>query len=100
MKSMGLPNRWVLWIYVCLKSSSSSVHVNGSPTGEFQNFKGLRQSNLLSPLFFILVKEGLHIAIDDAKGVGLFTRVDVGRDDLKISHLLYVDGCSFHWRLD
>lgn len=38
----GLPSKWCLWQKDCLHSTSVSVLVNGSPTGEFTMEKGLR----------------------------------------------------------
>ena len=42
MEKLGLCSRWISWIKNCLKSSTISILVNGSPTGEFKPEKGLR----------------------------------------------------------
>nr|GEV65319.1 RNA-directed DNA polymerase, eukaryota, reverse transcriptase zinc-binding domain protein [Tanacetum cinerariifolium] len=42
LKKFGFGNKWCNWIQCCLKSSRGSILVNGSPTDEFQFFKGLR----------------------------------------------------------
>ncbi|GJX83607.1 RNA-directed DNA polymerase, eukaryota, reverse transcriptase zinc-binding domain protein [Tanacetum coccineum] len=42
LKKFGFGNKWCNWIQCCLKSSRGSILVNGSPTEEFQFFKGLR----------------------------------------------------------
>ncbi|KAK9073992.1 hypothetical protein SSX86_006587 [Deinandra increscens subsp. villosa] len=65
-ETMCFPEKWRLWIMGCLASSHSSVLVNGSPTDEFQHFRGVRQGDPLSPFLFILGMEALHIASQNA----------------------------------
>nr|GEU69815.1 hypothetical protein [Tanacetum cinerariifolium] len=48
LKKFGFGEKWCKWIRECLRSSWGSVIVNGSPTEEFQFFKGLKQGDLLS----------------------------------------------------
>ncbi|GKA65576.1 RNA-directed DNA polymerase, eukaryota, reverse transcriptase zinc-binding domain protein [Tanacetum coccineum] len=43
LKKFGFEERWCSWIQGCLKSFRGSVIVNGSPTKEFQFYKGLKQ---------------------------------------------------------
>ncbi|GJZ75704.1 RNA-directed DNA polymerase, eukaryota [Tanacetum coccineum] len=50
---------------------------------------GLRQGDPLSPFLFILVMEGLSVAIKDAISAGLFQGATIG--SLQISHLLFAD---------
>ncbi|GKA48843.1 RNA-directed DNA polymerase, eukaryota, reverse transcriptase zinc-binding domain protein [Tanacetum coccineum] len=64
--SLGFGVKWRSWIKACLKSSRTSILVNGSPTSEFIVKRGLRQGDTLSPFLFILVMEGLHVAFKDA----------------------------------
>ncbi|GJV42827.1 hypothetical protein Tco_1427363 [Tanacetum coccineum] len=52
------------------KSSRASILVNGSPTSEFSLKRGLRQGDPLSPFLFIIVMEGLHIALKDGLTIG------------------------------
>jgi len=51
--------QWIKWIKGCLKSSTISVLVNGSPTWEFAPTKGLRQRDPLTPFLFLIVVDGL-----------------------------------------
>ncbi|GJS40561.1 putative RNA-directed DNA polymerase, eukaryota, reverse transcriptase zinc-binding domain protein [Tanacetum coccineum] len=69
----------------------TSILVNGRPTSEFSVKRGLRQGDPLSPFLFILVVEGLHIALSEATHTGLIQGVKMGSSDIIISHILYVD---------
>ncbi|GKC98084.1 RNA-directed DNA polymerase, eukaryota, partial [Tanacetum coccineum] len=55
LNKFGFGHKWRGWIRSCLYSSRGSIVVNGSPTEEFQFFKGLKQGDPLSPFLFILV---------------------------------------------
>ncbi|GJY59947.1 RNA-directed DNA polymerase, eukaryota, reverse transcriptase zinc-binding domain protein [Tanacetum coccineum] len=86
LKKFDFGDRWCRWIQDCLRSSWGSVIVNGSPTEEFQFFKGLKQGDLLSPFIFILIMESLHI---------LFQRVVDTDSSMQLSHMFYVDDAVF-----
>nr|GFA47727.1 hypothetical protein [Tanacetum cinerariifolium] len=51
LRKFGFGDKWCTWIRSCLQSSRGSVIVNGSPTEEFQFYKGLKQGDPLSPFF-------------------------------------------------
>lgn len=51
---MNFCSKWIDCIWCCLKSSSSSILVNGSPIEEFSIHRGLRQGVLLEPFYFWL----------------------------------------------
>nr|GEY66376.1 hypothetical protein [Tanacetum cinerariifolium] len=69
-------------------NARSSVLVNGSPTAEFELFRGLRQGDPLSQFLFILATKGLHALTCKAGELGLFTGATFGRDNMSISHLM------------
>nr|GFB35938.1 RNA-directed DNA polymerase, eukaryota [Tanacetum cinerariifolium] len=48
LKKFGFREKWCKWIQSCLHSSRGSVIVNGSPTKEFQFYKGSRVGGLMS----------------------------------------------------
>ncbi|GJS46284.1 putative RNA-directed DNA polymerase, eukaryota, reverse transcriptase zinc-binding domain protein [Tanacetum coccineum] len=85
---LGFGTNWRSWIQSCLHSSKSSILVNGSPTSEFLIKRGLRQGDPLSPFLFIIVMEGLHIALQNAVDIGRAS----GMSTCPLSHCSGVPG--------
>src|SRR3954464_12154097 len=54
---MGFQKKWRRWILECLKNSTISILVNGSPVKEFKVGGGLSQGDTLSLFIFLLVIE-------------------------------------------
>nr|GEX14542.1 RNA-directed DNA polymerase, eukaryota [Tanacetum cinerariifolium] len=79
---------------MCLKSSRGSIVINGSPTEEFQYFRGLKQGDPLSPFLFILVMESLHLSFQRVVEAGLFTGLFLSKS-FKFSHMFYADDAIF-----
>ena len=75
----------------CLRSTSISILVNGSPTREFSMERGVRQGDPLSPFLFILAAEGLNALIKEAVSKNIFKGIRVGEDRVMVSHLQYTD---------
>ncbi|GJY47483.1 RNA-directed DNA polymerase, eukaryota, reverse transcriptase zinc-binding domain protein [Tanacetum coccineum] len=94
LKKIGFGDKWCKWIGGCLRSSRGSVLVNGSPTVEFQFFKGLKQGDPLSPFLFILVMESLHVSFQRVVDGGLFSGIKLD-NSITISHLFYADDAIF-----
>ncbi|GKD78323.1 RNA-directed DNA polymerase, eukaryota, reverse transcriptase zinc-binding domain protein, partial [Tanacetum coccineum] len=69
----------------------SSILITGSPTSEFSLKRGLRQGDPLSPFLFIIIMEGLHIALRDAMAANLLHGVKLGPSNFRLSHLFYAD---------
>ncbi|GKC58412.1 putative RNA-directed DNA polymerase, eukaryota, reverse transcriptase zinc-binding domain protein, partial [Tanacetum coccineum] len=84
-------DKWRRWIQMCLHSARSSVLVNRSPSREFSIKRGLRQDDPLSPFLFIIVMEGLHLALKDAVDTSLICGTNMGDTSYNISHLFYAD---------
>ncbi|GJU27326.1 cysteine-rich receptor-like protein kinase [Tanacetum coccineum] len=95
MKKMGFGNKWCKWIDCCLRSSTMSILVNGSPTEEFCLERGVRQGDPLSPFLFILAAEGLNAIIREAVDKGVFRGIKIGSDNVVVSHLQYADDTIF-----
>ena len=94
LEKMGFGKRWVSWVKWCISTASFSILVNGSPAGFFQNSRGLRQGDPLSPYLFVIGMEALSRLLNRAvDGNFLSGSQIVGRDGVGsvISHLLYAD---------
>ncbi|GKA18638.1 RNA-directed DNA polymerase, eukaryota [Tanacetum coccineum] len=94
LKKFGFGERWCHWIQGCLASSRGSILVNGSPTSEFQFYKGLKQGDPLSPLLFLLVMESLHLSVQRVVDAGLFLGITIC-PSIHLSHLFYADDAVF-----
>ncbi|GJV33536.1 RNA-directed DNA polymerase, eukaryota [Tanacetum coccineum] len=94
LNKFGFGERWRTWIQSCLRSSRGSILVNGSPTEEFQFFRGLKQGDPLSPFLFILIMESLHISFQRVVDAGLFTGIKIN-SMVNLSHLFYADDAIF-----
>nr|GEU66210.1 RNA-directed DNA polymerase, eukaryota, reverse transcriptase zinc-binding domain protein [Tanacetum cinerariifolium] len=71
-----------------------SIIINGSPTKEFQFFKGLNQGDPLSPFLFLLIMESLHLSFQRVVDAGLFKGLELS-SSLIISHMFYADDAIF-----
>ncbi|GJY38702.1 putative RNA-directed DNA polymerase, eukaryota, reverse transcriptase zinc-binding domain protein [Tanacetum coccineum] len=91
MCMLGFGVKWRNWIKSCLYSARSFILINGSPTLEFSLKRGLRQGDPLSPFLFIIIMEGLHIALRDAMAANLLHGVKLGPSNFRLSYLFYAD---------
>nr|GEY04579.1 RNA-directed DNA polymerase, eukaryota [Tanacetum cinerariifolium] len=92
--NFGFGDKWRKWNQSYLRSSRGSIILNGSPTEEFQFYKGLKQGDPLSPFLFILVMESLHIAFQRVEEAGMFKGIKLD-SSTSVSHLFYVDDAVF-----
>nr|GEW37351.1 cysteine-rich receptor-like protein kinase [Tanacetum cinerariifolium] len=79
LHKLGFGSRWRTWINNCLMSARTSILINGSPTSEFSLKRGLRQGDSLSPFLFIIVMEGLNMALNDGIASNMFHGMLGGR---------------------
>ena len=78
---MGFGEKWIGWISWCISTATFSVLINGTPAGFFNNSRGLRQGDPLSPYLFVIGMEALSRLIFRAvRGRGLsFKLQDKGK---------------------
>nr|GEU97238.1 RNA-directed DNA polymerase, eukaryota, reverse transcriptase zinc-binding domain protein [Tanacetum cinerariifolium] len=69
-----------------LVSARTFILINGSPTSEFSLKRGLRQGDPLSPFLFIIVMEGLNMALNDGLAANMFHGVKVGSSEIMASY--------------
>ena len=92
---LGFHNKWINWVKGCLKSTSVSVLVNGSPTEEFRPSRGLRQGDLLAPFLFTVVAEGLAGLVRQTLKVKFLPGLKIGRNKVEVCLLQFADDTLF-----
>lgn len=88
---MGFGIKWRQWISQCIRTTSLSVLINGSPTAPIRMEKGLRQGDPLSPFLFLLVTEAFNQIMKRGIEKDLIQGIKVGNDQINISHLQFAD---------
>ena len=94
MEKMGFGGKWLNWIRRCISTTTFSVLVNGTSTGFFQSYRGLRQGDPLSPYHFVLGMEAFSCLLSRAVEGAFLTGCNIGEDlegGLVVCHLLYTD---------
>lgn len=59
LEGMNFSNTWIQWIKSCIRYSSLSILINGSPIVDFQMQRGFRQGDPPSSFLFILAAKGI-----------------------------------------
>jgi len=76
----------------CIRTTTTSILVNGSLTDEFLLERGLRQDDHLSPFLFLLAAEGLHVMMTTMAESNIFIGYRVGmHPPTIISRLQFAD---------
>lgn len=90
LESLNFGDRWCLWIKSILHSMKMSVLINDSPTEEFKTARGLRQGDPLSPMFFNLIGQVLHLLIVKGEEIWLIKGITLGLGP-SLTHLQFTD---------
>lgn len=85
----GFPTRWLNWLAIILRSSSSTYLLNGCPGDSIKHHRGLRQGDLLLPYLFILAIDVLNTIFDIATEHGFLSKLKGRQARLRIS--MYAD---------
>ncbi|CAL1376389.1 unnamed protein product [Linum trigynum] len=91
LDKMGFNSVWKGWIQECLRSTSFSVLMNGTPSGYFSPSWGLRQGDPLSPLLFVICTEGFAALLRKAISEEKLEGIKVAHRAPRISHLFFAD---------
>jgi hypothetical protein len=91
LRRFGFCDKWRDWIRVCVFAGNLSILVNGSPTGEINIQRGLKQGDPLAPFLFLIVAEGFSGVMRKAVDVGCYKGLLIGRESVRVSHLQYAD---------
>lgn len=98
MLKLGFDARWVRWIMACIRSVSYEVLINGSPYGNIQPSRGLRQGDPLSPYLFLFCAEVLSQMLTKAETDHHIHGMKLAPNCPTISHLLFADDSLFFCR--
>ncbi|KAI0516047.1 hypothetical protein KFK09_008719 [Dendrobium nobile] len=88
MNLMGFKKRFITWVMQCIFEPKFTLLMNGNRTRWIDAKSGLRQGCPLSPYLFILCSELLSKSFKQRGGQ---LGVQVARNTVSISHLLYAD---------
>ena len=90
LKAMGLPEKFIHWITLCISTASFSVQINEELAGYFQSTRGLRQGCSLSLYLFVISMNVLSKMIDETarkEKIGYHPRCK----NIYLTHLCFAD---------
>jgi mannosylglycoprotein endo-beta-mannosidase len=89
LRNRGFPSRWLNWLAIILRTSSSAILLNGATGNDIKHRRGLRQGDPLSPYLFILAIDVLNKIFELATEQGRLSKLKGRRASLRIS--MYAD---------
>lgn len=91
MRGFGFSHQACDLIYRIICKIWYSFKINGEFVGRFRSFRGVKQGDPLSPMFFIMAQQILSTNIQKKIAENSIGQYKVGRHGISISHLLYAD---------
>ena len=91
LERKGFSNTWVQWINKSVRGGRVCIFINGERGEFYKSYKGLRQGDPLSPLFFNLVADALSAMLSRACEAGIIQGLVPHLVEGGLSHLQYVD---------
>lgn len=98
MVKLGFSQQFILLIFMCIRSVTYSIMLNGQPHGLITPRRGFRQGDPLSQYLFLLVTKDLHALLKKAKSDGEIRGVSLCVAGPYVSHLLFADGSLVFYR--
>lgn len=91
LKRKNFDPKWIEWVLKAVEGGRVVVNLNGELGHYFRSYKGLRQGDPLSPLFFKLVADALSEILTTANEKGVIHGVCPHLVDGGLTHLQYAD---------
>jgi hypothetical protein len=91
LKQKKFSETWISWIKQCVEGGKVGIKINGVHGNFFNNHKGLRQGDPLSPLLFNLISDALGTMFDKARLSGQIKGLVPHLVEGGLSHLQYAD---------
>ncbi|KAK4392753.1 hypothetical protein Sango_2053100 [Sesamum angolense] len=100
LEKLGMCEVMTRWINQCISSPSFLILFNGAPFDYFQQTRGIRSGDPLSPYLFIIYAEILSRLIFFEEEKGNLKGIKICRNAPPISHLFYADDITIFCRAD
>ena len=88
---LGFPVQWMNLAMMTIHTALYSILINGEPHGCITPFRGIKQSDPLSPYLFLLCVEGLSSLLQKAIEAQQLKGLLSCHGRFRISHLLFAD---------